>query len=108
MDWTDWLAVIAGAGFCLIIPFDYWLAWSGRLTISLATWLAEEVHPTLILGIAVIGIGLASVLFLGGRNLADSFDGLKIATAAISLISTGHLCTSEGAAIVRRMVYDRS
>ena len=79
-------AIIVG----LVFVFDYWLAATGRETISAATWLAERAHPTLIAGVLLAGIGFAYI----------AWEARQILPVFIILISTGHLITSEGAAAV--------
>jgi hypothetical protein len=75
-------------GMCAVFAFDYWLAITpGRQTISIMTWLAEKTHPTLILGVAVVG--------MCGAYFAQGDFPVCFSIA----LTTGHLCTSEGAAV---------
>jgi hypothetical protein len=82
------MIAILGIAYALGIPFDYWLAASKRKTISLRVWLAEKAHPTLILGVAAAGW----VLYLA---LLPNSPGV----AGLVMLTCGHFCTTEGAAI---------
>jgi hypothetical protein len=77
---------IVALAFALVMPFDWYLVSTGRRSISVATWLAETAHPTLIVGVLIVGAALF--------YLTLAWWGLAFVVA----LATGHLVTSEGAA----------
>jgi hypothetical protein len=79
------ICLVFGLAFPAVCILDWWLVKTGQKSISIRTWIAEQAHPTLIVGIYTLGLFLGYIC-----------SPVFIVSAAI-LIATGHLVTSEGA-----------
>lgn len=85
------LVYVFAAIFALITVVDVWLVETGRRSISVATWLAETAHPTIICGVFIFGLTLG--------YMVSALWWLVLIVG----VATGHLVTSEGAAIAQTL-----
>lgn len=83
----NWIPVAAAWLIISGCIFDIWLVMTGRRSISLSVWLIEKAHPTIIVGVVLLGIWSAHELY------SDFW------LVVFVLIATGHFITTEGAAI---------
>jgi hypothetical protein len=83
--WTLYFSV----AFVLICAVDYALVAFGYRSISLTFWLAESAHPTLLVGVMLVGLSLGHAAWKAN----DEFICFTVVG------STFHLGTTEGAAI---------
>ena len=91
-------SIIFGAIVTIIFAVDLWLVMTGRTTISVWTWLAERAHPTLIAGVTLLGVGAGYI----------TWEKQLMIPCFMILISTGHLITSEGAAVATKANWKKS
>jgi hypothetical protein len=82
---TTWLDAVFLLIMVALFAYDFIRVYRGEQSISIMTWIAEQIHPTLIVGIMLVGIYLAYCTW-GDFPVAFSITGM-----------TFHLCTSEGA-----------
>lgn len=80
------LGCVAVLVFVVLFAFDYWLVSTGRKSISITAWLAEKAHPTLIVGVMLLGL-LLFWLTLYAWPVAFAI-----------AVAIGHMVTTEGAA----------
>ncbi len=92
-------------GMIIVFGVDIALVETGNQSISLTTWLAEQAHPMIIAGVLLVGGWLSFAAMEGAIDAAFQTQptwGYKGMSFTIAL-GTGHLITSEGAAIAKAM-----